>query len=473
MKLALKLNFLLISVVILSAGAQQNKTDRYDAESIIAASQEGAMPLFFEVNKTDTLGFNISHFSLKNECFLRNGLQNFFYKSKNVKLLTIGYLGGSITRADNQYRTQSMKYIQNMFPKIKIRGINAGVSGTGTDLGACRLYDQVLKYNPDLIFVEFAVNGGPNEAMEGIIRQIINYNSSIDICLIYTISGQKCKLYADGKTPNNIEELEKIASYYNIPSIHMGLEASILEKSGKLIWEASSSTVSEKIIFSNDGVHPTIAGGNLYTSAIARTMEKLRKTAKQIPHSFPNPMFNDNWEDAQMLDPDEIGEYSNGWMKLNPQMNNDLIQFSGWFPYILKADKPGEFFTFKFSGNAFGIFDIGGPEVGQIEIEVDGKKVQLSKTSNNRMFKTDLNESSQTSINRFNKYCNNRYRGQFDMIEVEKGIHTVKLSVSPLLEDKSKILGYGNQTDIMLHPKKYNQQVIYLGKILLRGKIVK
>ena len=38
-------------------------------------------------------------------------------------------------------------------------GLNAVISGTGSDLGAFRVSEQLLKYKPDLIFIEFAVNG--------------------------------------------------------------------------------------------------------------------------------------------------------------------------------------------------------------------------------------------------------------------------------------------------------------------------
>jgi hypothetical protein len=38
-----------------------------------------------------------------------------------------------------------------MLTKIKVTGINPGVSGTGTGPGTRRLYDQALKYKYDLV----------------------------------------------------------------------------------------------------------------------------------------------------------------------------------------------------------------------------------------------------------------------------------------------------------------------------------
>src|SRR5690606_36001811 len=104
-------------------------------------------------------------------------------------------IGGSITQGNVCYRPQTAKYLQSMFPDVPLKAINAGVSGTGTDLGACRLQDQLLQYHPDLIFVEFAVNGAYAPGMEGIIRQIWQFDPEIDICLIYTINNGQTKIY--------------------------------------------------------------------------------------------------------------------------------------------------------------------------------------------------------------------------------------------------------------------------------------
>jgi hypothetical protein len=268
-----------------------------------------------------------------------------------------------------------------MFPGIKMNGINAGVSGTGSDLGVCCLYDQVLKYNPDLIFVEFAVNGALPDGVEGIVRQIWKYNPQIDICLIYTISAGQTKIYAQGNVPGNIRNLEKIADHYAVPSVHMGLQASILEKQGRLIWKSDSLGSKSQIVFSADGTHPLEAGGNLYAEAIARSMLKMKEHAEEIIHPVVDPMIADNWEDAKMVDPKSFASFSPDWETIDPEKIESLNQFSGWFPYVMKAEKPGSWIKLRFNGTMLGIFDIGGPEVGQIELELDGVAMNLEEKS--------------------------------------------------------------------------------------------
>jgi len=90
-------------------------------QNLIAASQAGAR-CFFILKR-----LNGRSFSNPVEFKGRDGLPPFFRKLKSDKSVTIGYLGGSITRADNQYQVQSAKFIQSLFPEAKITGINAGV----------------------------------------------------------------------------------------------------------------------------------------------------------------------------------------------------------------------------------------------------------------------------------------------------------------------------------------------------------
>ncbi len=468
--LIFSLAILLITLFIEANG--QNGAIEKRAEFLIAASQAGASPLFFDSKTYLSPVIRIQNFSDPNEFKVRSGLPNFFNKIKKGESVTIGYLGGSITRADNQYRLQSAKFIQNLYPSVKIAGINAGVSGTGTDLGACRLYHQLLKYNPDLIFIEFAVNGAFPDGMEGIIRQIWKYNPRIDICLIYTISEDQTKIYAEGMIPENIINLEKIADYYAIPTVHMGLQAAMLEKQNMLIWKADTSLKYNKIIFSADGTHPLEAGGNLYAEAIGRSILKMKKRATDYIHPLKNPAIIDNWEDATMLDPQSCASFSPEWNKIDPNGIESLKQFSGWFPYVMKGEKPGAWIKIHFQGSMLGIFDIGGPEAGQIELELDGVKRKFEENSTVN-YSISQENSAVESINRFNRFCNNRYRGQCVFIKIEEGIHTAILKISASIPDKAKILGKVQLTDITQNPSKYSQSVIYLGKILLRGEIIR
>ncbi|TDE11614.1 SGNH/GDSL hydrolase family protein [Dyadobacter psychrotolerans] len=442
----------------------QKKTD----EELIAASQASASSVFFQFSSTEVPVVVPGSFYDDTECVVRGGLPQFFGNAKNNKTLRIAYLGGSITFSNVIYRTQSAKFIQSMFPGVKVEGINAGVSGTDADLGVCRLYEHVLQYKPDLLFVEFAVNGGFAPGVEGIIRQTKKLSPLTSVCLIYTARADQLKIYGQGKVPEVIQGLERVADHYNIPSIHLAEEPAFLEKQGKLIGKSNLKSTDSLLVFSQDGVHPLQEGGNLYAAAIARAMAKLQGHKSVKSPDFPSPLFPDNWENAHMFEPLKGARFSGDWQSIDPAQSG-LGGFKTWFPYIMKAEKPGSEMTIKFKGNMFGFFDVGGPEAGQLDLLVDGHPVKLSREGSSR-YKIISGEGD--NLNRFNSYCNNRYRGQFVCIELPEGAHLVSLKISGSSPDKKEVLGKNQLEDITQNPAKYDRSVVYMGKILIRGELV-
>lgn len=438
-------------------------------EDLIRASQGAAANLLFSPDAV-TKGIVPGQFYDERECVVRKGLPRIMGLLQAGKPARIAYIGGSITQCAYCYRQQSAQFIAHRYKRSALTFFNAGVSGTGTDLGACRIGEQVLKQNPDLIFIEFAVNGAFAPGMEGMIRQVIKNNPLTDICLIYTIKTSQSGKYASGAMPDNIRALEAVADQYGLTSIHLGLHPALLEKDNKLVWKGTKETAGDRLLFSHDGIHPLHEGGDLYAEAIARAFIKLEKESlPAVKRQMPAPLFTDNWEDAGMYAPMDIARFSGQWEKILPKRSASFYRYSPWFPYIMKTASPGASLTFRFKGSAFGIFDIGGPEVGQISIEIDGQPVKLIKVAAKGYQFYSPTKNGSVIINRFNAYCNNRYRGQYDLIELLPGEHTVTIRLSGIRADKLKILGK-HTADILAHPDKYEQTVFYLGRILLRGK---
>ncbi|MGX5817087.1 SGNH/GDSL hydrolase family protein [Chitinophaga lutea] len=432
---------------------------------LIAASQAGASPLYFQPAATTPL-VSAGDFRDDKECIVRDGLPAFFAKAKAGQPVLVGFIGGSITQGNAGYRPQVLRYLQHMFPANTITALNAGVSGTGTDLGACRVQEQVLQHRPDLVFIEFAVNGAYAEGMEGIVRQV--KAAGAEACLIYTITGPQTKSYAAGEVPAPVQGLEKVAAHYGLPSVHMGLWPSKLEQEGKLLWKGAANDTAGHILFSTDGVHPLQDGGNLYAAAVARGLEKMKGLSSgKATRNMPAPLFPDNWADARMYAPRDIARFSPGWEQVK------MPQFASWFPVIEKAATPGASFSFRFKGTGFGIFDIGGPEAGQITLEVDGRPMQVQPPliAGTQVYR--LREGDSIPVNRFNGYCNNRYRGQHQLFLLPEGVHTVIIRVASQKADKRTILGPRQLEDISQHPEKYDQTVLYLGRILLKGTPLK
>src|SRR5438309_8062966 len=91
------------------------------------------------------------------ECRERSGLPNVLSKLKASADVRIAYLGGSITAQDG-WRPKTLNWFRQEFPKARVMEINAAIGGTGSDLGVFRLQHDVLEHQPDLLFIEFALN---------------------------------------------------------------------------------------------------------------------------------------------------------------------------------------------------------------------------------------------------------------------------------------------------------------------------
>lgn len=400
---------------------------------------------------------------------LRKGLSNFFKRAKENKEIRVGYLGGSITQADLGYRKQTTKYISELLPNNKIVELGFGIPGTDADLGACRVAEQLLSQRPDLVFIEFAANGGFPQGMEGIIRQVKKASPHTDICLLYVATASQLADYQRGNLLLHIALLEQLADHYQLPSVHMAVYPAWMVQQKKLIAKGDAKDKFGRPVFTEDGVHPLQSGGNLYGAAIARMFTAAFKcpvSDETGVTSLPMALYKDQWENARWLDPKEGAIFSDDWKEI--PTSGPLQQFSAWFPTVMTADKPGAFCKIRFEGEAIGLFDIGGPEVGQLAVELDGKNVHLLVDKGTRY---KIVEDGDIAINRFNINCNNRYRGQFFIIQTTPGKHEVIFSIDKEIPDKRLILGANQLKDITEHPEKYARSQIYIGKVLVKGNL--
>jgi len=394
---------------------------------------------------------------------VRDGLAIFFGKLQAGKEVRIGYLGGSIT-AQAGWRPKTLKWFQEQYPNATISEINAAIGGTGSDLGVFRLGHDVLRHKPDLLFVEFAVNDGGapphriQQAMEGIVRQTYAADAETDICFVYTLVAGWAKTLQDGKFPRAASAMETVADHYGIASIHMGLETAKMEGEDKLIFtadkpktDAEKAAIGDKIIFSPDSVHPYIdTGHELYLQAVVRGMEAIRKVDKPGAHVPGEPLVTDHWQTAKMV---ALGKanLSEGWRKLDASENSLAKRFGNRMPDLYFTNQPGESITIRFKGTGLRIYDLLGPDCGQVIVKVDGGEGKI--------------------VPRFDAYCTYHRLATLVVAEdLPDGVHTVSLQVHPDQPDKAKILAKRNEK--IDDPKRYDDTAWYAGAILLIGDIV-
>lgn len=118
------------------------------------------------------------------------------------------------------WRPQTLKWFRDQFPTAKVEEIHAAIGGTSSDLGVFRLKHDVLDQDPDLLFIELAVNDAvaPPEqihrCIEGIVRQTWKYNPTTDICFVYTVAGNMLDTLKQEQAPRSGAAMEQIAEHY-------------------------------------------------------------------------------------------------------------------------------------------------------------------------------------------------------------------------------------------------------------------
>ncbi len=403
----------------------------------------------------------------------RDGLPNFFAKAKAGEKLTVAYFGGSITAA-NGWRPQTTAWLRQHYPKASFTEVDAAIGGTGSDLGVFRLGHDVLDYHPDLVFVEFAVNdgGAPPEqiyrCMEGIVRQIRQANPATDICFVYTMHDGMLRDLAAGRLPRSASAMELIADYYGIPSIHLAQEAARRVNAGEWVFTAPKPEVPAdpakglpaRPAFAGDSCHPFAETGHkLYTEAIARSfgaMEGLVRSvpvraSKETPHGVTTnaPFTAANHENAKLISLANI-MLAGGWQSLDTKTDPIAKNFARRLPVLWRADKPGATLTFAFHGRSAAIYDLLGPDGGELEVLVDNRPAR--------------------PVRRFDAYCTYHRLGTTALLsETQAGDHTVTVRLTGNAFDKAEILSHNkNKID---DPARFAPLRWYAGALLIDGDL--
>jgi len=380
---------------------------------------------------------------------VRNGLPNFFKKIKFKNNIKIAYLGGSITRADNGWRDQSFIWLQKEYPNATFKQIMASIGGTGSDFGAYRLNNHVLKYNPDLVFIEFAVNDQGKSflqvvnSMEGIVRQIKKYNPRIEICFVYTFQKSQLPFYKKNLFPISVSAMEFVANHYKIPSIFLGNSSIRKIQNGEMLIQPIPNESSEILVFSTDGVHPkNETGHRFYTEQFSSVFKSLDKNLKNI-FAYFSELSNENLQYAKILSLNNA-KFSKNWVDIDTILKGK--PFEKFLNEIKATTDTTDFIEVEFTGKGFGIIDIIGPTSGAINVVIDNKW--------------------NYTVNRFDEYCTyNRMNYSIITNDLPYGKHLARIRCSSKVLDKLTILRKRNQIDKI--NDQFQKQVFYIGGFLV------
>ncbi|MBN1346595.1 MAG: SGNH/GDSL hydrolase family protein [Phycisphaerae bacterium] len=309
---------------------------------------------------------------------VRPGLTNSRIRFERAKKGRVAFLGGSITHMQG-WRDGVCDVLRKRFPTTTFDFIDAGIPSTDTAFGPFRLERDVFgRGQVDLLFVEFAVNDETNgrsakdsvRGMEGVVRQARLRNPNIDVVMLHFVDPDKMKVIREGKTPAVTVAHEKVARYYDVPSIDLAREVTERIDAGEFDWKQFG------------GLHPAPFGHQVYVRSIDRLFDlawtkPLSDEAKVRPHPLPDkPIDLKGYFRGRLVDVKQA-EIVGGWT-IDPSWAPKKGGTRPGFREVpmLVADKPGATLKLDFSGTAVGVLVAAGFDAGILEFTVDDGPVR-------------------------------------------------------------------------------------------------
>lgn len=245
----------------------------------------------------------------------RSSLTNTRLKLENEKKLNVAFIGGSITAGSGasdanstSWRARTVEWFKNTYPDCEINQVNAAIGDSYTKYAVYRMDNDLLKYDYDILFVEYAINDSPwysakedTETIvyfETLIRRVYEHNPKADIVIVYTIDDKISRLPEYFPTA---AAQEVIAEYYDIPSVNFGRALADYIAENNLKWEDCFA----------DYVHPNDDGHLYYGAVVTEYLEnalKAENCGDTITDRVLPPQHTEQklWYDLTMLEANEI-----------------------------------------------------------------------------------------------------------------------------------------------------------------------
>ena len=204
------------------------------------------------------------------------------------KRIAVGFIGGSITQGSLSSTPQTCyaylvyKWWEERFPDT--RYINAGIGGTTSQFGVARVEEDLLRYGPDVVFIEFSVNDSDTalfrETYEGLVRKV--WKTGAAVVLIHNVR------YDTGDSAEDIHL--QIGRHYHLPCVSM------------------KSTIYPQVAFGEipnreitpDDLHPNDAGHALVAEVVRSLLDQVY--ASEEPHReepiLPAPLTANQYEES-------------------------------------------------------------------------------------------------------------------------------------------------------------------------------
>lgn len=258
--------------------------------------------------------------------------------------ITIAYIGGSITEGYNAgtqeiYAKLSYEFFaDNYGSRDTVHYVNAGLSGTPSTLGLIRSDRDVFEYEPDILFIEFAVNDSKadSRAYDSLIMKALRQENEPAVVLLFSV-------IESGYTMQ--DDMAATGFYYSLPLISMKNAIWPEIEAGRMTWDD----------WSKDESHPNEYGQSVYADFIINYLKTVDASETDEPAEVPEKLcLRQDLTSMRMMDKNNLtvdnagsfveksglSSFTEGWAKEASETANEpfTFTFEGTFLYLVYKD---------------------------------------------------------------------------------------------------------------------------------------
>lgn len=298
--------------------------------------------------------------------------------------LSVVFFGASLTWGANasdpartSYRARMAARFEARYPRARFAFHDAAIGGTGSTLGVFRLDRDVIRWKPDLVFLDFTANDDiasdspdPAAAYETILRRL---TSEVRVPVVQVVFPFRWDVDR-ARLPAMKRREQHLALSQAYGTGFADAVGSILERV-----EAGKETLDA--IWPHDGVHPGDRGYDLFAQAAWRGFEAAVAEGRRgrIPKK---PLFGDTFQRARRVRLADLGELPAGWSRGRPALtavNHDWLMSRWLDDLVVAADAADAVAPLRLQVDAAYILLFGqaSAESGRFRVRLDGKPVTV------------------------------------------------------------------------------------------------